>query len=119
MELIFIYIGLALIVIFILYILIKAAVKNGVKEALYEIKIEQLEDYSFIVSGRMHYKKSHSQIYPDPLFEDNPDKSEKQKKLEKETYILYSKRKLRIDYNDTIENQKNAIRKIVEGKMNE
>ena len=88
------------------YYIIKHAVKNGIRAALSEIKIEQLEDSTLVISSKIDE-------YPDPLFEDNPDKSEQQKKIEKEIYILYGERKLDIDYDDTIENQKIAISKIV------
>ncbi|MCL2773629.1 MAG: DUF6019 family protein [Oscillospiraceae bacterium] len=107
---------LCIIGLIILYLIIKSAVINGIKSALSEIKIKQTEDSMFIILSQTDSKLDDTYI-AEPLFKNDPNKSKTQTKLEKEMYILYSKRKLPIDYNDTIENQKIAIRKLVEEKM--
>ena len=96
------------------YLIIKLAVKNGIKSALSDIKIVQTKNGSFIISGRAAQTTNK---YDDPLFDNDPFKSDTRARIEKETYVLYSKRKLPIDYTDSIENQKIAIRKIVDDKL--
>ena len=118
MEVFIIYAFIFFLAILILYLIIKYAVINGIKSALSGAKVEQSKDGAFIISVRAGTKmRKESKLEYDPLFEDTPDKSEIQKKIEKEIYILYAKRKLPIDYNDTIENQKTAIRRIADEKM--
>jgi len=67
-------------------------------------------------SNNIKYYKKKISINPDPLFEDNPNKTKAQKEIENKVYSLYAKRKLPIDYSAPIEEQREEIRKIVEDK---
>jgi hypothetical protein len=87
-----------------LYFVVKMAVKNGVIQA-HEKMNEQNAKKNSMTDNRY------------PLFGNDSNKSELQKKIENEAFELYAKKKLPIDYNAPIEHQREEVKKYVAEKM--
>jgi len=81
----------------IFYFIIKKAVRTGVVEAHKEIERQEKP----------------RTLNPSPLFENDVNKSEQQREIERNVYSLYAKKKLPINYYAPIEQQKDEIRKYV------
>ncbi len=95
-------IGLA-VGLFITYLIIKTAVVNGIKEVIakLEMKTDEQNGYTtFTIRGNV--KQS------------NGNESDLKIEIERQVYLQYSKKKLPIDYSDTVDNQKLAVQKIID-----
>jgi len=82
------------------------AVKNGIIEAHEKM------------NGR-NVQKNSATDNRYPIFGDDSNKSELQKKIESEAFALYAKKKLPIDYSATIERQREEVREYVVNKIME